>query len=54
METFFAAIMTTALIVGTEISPVIIGISIGIASSTACYLDLKKYLKAKDNSDLAH
>lgn len=49
---FFAAIMTATLIVSTELSPVLIGISLGIASSAACYLDLKKYLKAKEKSDL--
>ncbi len=49
---FFAAIMTTTLIVRTELSPVLIGISLGIASSFACYLDLKKYLKSKENFDL--
>ena len=44
---FFAAIMTASLTVGTEIHPIIIGSALGVASSIACYLDLKRYMKHK-------
>lgn len=44
---FFAAIMTAILIVGTELHPIIIGLALGAASSIACYLDLKRYMKYK-------
>ena len=44
---FFAAIMTTVLISSTDLPPVLIGITLGLASSIACYLDLKKIYKNK-------
>ncbi|MCI6561663.1 MAG: hypothetical protein ACI4J2_02380 [Ruminococcus sp.] len=42
---FFAAIMTACLSLGTELPPILIGITLGIAASIACYLDLKKFIK---------
>lgn len=49
---FFAALMTTMLIMKTELPALLIGITLGLACSFACYLDLKKYIKMKDNSDI--
>ena len=45
---FFAAIMTAILIMNTEIPDILIGITLGLASSFACYLDLKKFMKNKE------
>ena len=46
---FFAAIMTATLCVSTELPEILIGISMGIAASAGCYLDIKKYLSQKDD-----
>ena len=43
----FAAIMTAVLIMGTGIHPIVIGVTLGIASAAACFLDLKKFLEKK-------
>lgn len=44
---FFAAVMTAGLSLKTEIHPIIIAVALGAASSIACYLDLKRYIKYK-------
>lgn len=49
---FVSALFTMSLIISTELNPVIIGVTIGIASSIGCYMDLKRYLKTKENSEL--
>ena len=46
---FFAAIMTAILCVNTELPEILIGITMGIAASAGCYLDIKKYLSQKDD-----
>lgn len=48
---FFSAMMTMTLIMSTELPDILIGITLGLASSLACYLDLKKYMKNKENPD---
>ena len=49
---FVSALFTMSLIISTELNPILIGVSIGIASSIGCYMDLKKYIKTKENSNL--
>ena len=44
---FFAAIMTAGLCVSTELPEILIGVTIGVAASAGCYLDIKKYLTAE-------
>ncbi|MBE5903465.1 MAG: hypothetical protein E7275_04175 [Pseudobutyrivibrio sp.] len=48
---FFSAIMTTILIMQTELPAILIGITLGLAGSLACYLDLMKFIKNKEKSD---
>lgn len=48
---FFSAMMTMTLIMSTELPDILIGITLGLGGSLACYLDLKKYMKNKENSD---
>ena len=38
---FVSALFTMSLIISTELNPIFIGVTIGIASSIGCYLDLK-------------
>ena len=45
----FAAIMTAILCVSTELPEILIGVTIGVAASAGCYLDIKKYLSQKDD-----
>ncbi len=40
---FFAAVMTAILAIKTELPALLIGAALGLASSAACYWDLKKY-----------
>lgn len=49
---FVSALFTMSLIISTELNPILIGVSIGIASSIGCYMDLKKYIKTKENHNL--
>ena len=49
---FVSALFTMSLIISTELNPILIGVSIGIASSIGCYMDLKKYIKTKENQSL--
>lgn len=46
---FVSALFTMSLIISTELNPILIGVNIGIASSIGCYMDLKKYIKTKEN-----
>ncbi len=48
---FFSAMMTTSLIMSTELPNLLIGITLGLGGSLACYLDLKNYMKNKENPD---
>lgn len=48
---FFSAMMTMTLIMSTELPDILIGITLGLGGSLACYLDLKKYMKNKENPD---
>ena len=48
---FFSSIMTTILIMQTELPAILIGITLGLAGSLACYLDLMKFIKNKEKSD---
>ena len=48
---FFLALMTMILIRSTELPDILIGTTLGIASSFACYLDLKKFINNKEKSD---
>ena len=48
---FFSAMMTMTLIMSTELPDILIGITLGLGGSLACYLYLKKYMKNKENPD---
>jgi len=48
---FLAAIMTMGLIRSTELLDILIGVTLGIASALACYLDLRKFIKSKEKRD---
>lgn len=48
---FFAATMTAILCINTELPEILIGISMGIASSAGCYFDIKKYLSQKEDEN---
>ena len=43
----FAALMTAILSMKTGLHPLLIGATLGIAASIACYLDLRRYLREK-------
>ena len=47
VEAIFAAIMTASLSLSPEIHPIIIALALGVASSIACFVDLKWYIKYK-------
>ena len=35
----------------SELPDILIGVTLGIASSLACYLDLRKFIKSKEKRD---